>query len=64
MSQENAFCSVCDHKIVPGVACDGQPEECPYHKEHPAKHHRTSAFAVTVDSMTGESATDAVRSID
>ncbi|MGD2082669.1 MAG: hypothetical protein PVF91_06875 [Chromatiales bacterium] len=24
-------CNICDHQMVPGVACDGQFEECPHH---------------------------------
>lgn len=23
------YCTVCDHGVVDGVACDGKPEECP-----------------------------------
>lgn len=26
---EKVYCTVCDHCVVKGVACDGRPEECP-----------------------------------
>lgn len=64
MSQEPEYCTVCDHKIVPGVACDGQPEECPFHPEHGMKHRQSDRFAATVDSLTGDKDIDAIRSID
>jgi hypothetical protein len=64
MSQQTAFCDVCDHKIVTGIACDGQPKECPYHAVHGTKHRQIDNFAMAVDSLTGKSDPDAVRSID
>ena len=64
MSQKQAFCSVCDHKIVPGVACDGMPEECPSHTLHLEKHHQTRNFAATVDKVTGEKDFDCVKGLD
>ncbi len=64
MFQEKGFCGVCDHKIVPGVACDGMPEECPSHTLATDNRHRISDFAVTVDKVTGEREFDCVRGID
>ena len=26
---KEVYCTVCDHGVVDGVACDGKPEECP-----------------------------------
>ena len=27
---EQFYCTVCDHGVIDGVACDGKPEECPF----------------------------------
>lgn len=64
MSLEQGFCAVCDHKIVPGVACDGMPDECPFHVVLGERQHRTSAFAATVDSVTDLKDFDSVKSIN
>lgn len=64
MSNNPSFCSVCDHNVLPGVACDGQPEECPYHVEHPAKPVAQNSYAVITDSMTGIHDSDAVKGVD
>ncbi len=64
MSLKQTYCAVCDHEVVPGVACDGQPDECPYHVAHVEKQHQKSSFAATVDSMTGEKNTESVKAID
>jgi len=64
MSFEHAFCHYCHHQVVSGVACDGQPEECPLHPAEPEKRTRTTPFAVTLDEMTGVHEPDAVRSFD
>jgi len=63
--QQYQYCDVCDHRIVPGVACDGQPSECP-HQDHPllsadTRHTVIPVRAVTV-ALPGEF--DAVRGID
>jgi hypothetical protein len=31
---EEIYCTVCDHGVVDGVACDGMPEECPLNAVH------------------------------
>jgi len=64
MSQEQGFCSVCDHKIIPGVACDGMPDECPLHAARDMQRDQTNLYAITVDSMTGQKDFDSVKSID
>lgn len=65
MSKEADFCTVCDHKIIPGVACDGQPEECPFHAVHHNNAHRQeSRYATVVDSMIGDKDLDTVKGID
>lgn len=64
MSQQQTFCSVCDHQIIAGVACDGQPDECPYHAEHSVKRHQAVSFAAIIDSVTGSREIDAVKGID
>jgi len=64
MSHEQAFCSVCDHQIIPGVACDGMPEECPNHLAHTRKPTQAGRFAVALDSMRGEQDFDSVKSIN
>ena len=64
MSQESTFCEVCDHKIVSGIACDGQPEECPFHAVHGTKQRQMDRYAAAVDSLTGKKDADVVRSVD
>lgn len=62
MKDENDFCAGCDHKIVPGVACDGMTLDCPYHpqaKRHPSAMTR---YASAQDSFSGKLDFDAVRS--
>ena len=34
-SAAQEICNICDHQMVPGVACDGQFEECPHHTGQP-----------------------------
>lgn len=29
INYQQFYCTVCDHGVVDGVACDGKPEECP-----------------------------------
>ena len=64
MSNQTAFCSVCDHQIVPGVACDGQPGECPAHVYHYKQARKIGNYAVTIDNVTGCKERVAVKGID
>jgi hypothetical protein len=65
MSPESIFCTVCDHNIVTGTACDGQPEECPYHTGPNRKVARNiNNYAATVDRMIGSSDVAVVKGID
>ncbi len=64
MIQEKAICSVCDHQIVAGVACDGMTGECPSHVVQTKQHRQASNFAATMDRVTGENEFDCVKGID
>lgn len=64
MSKQTAFCAVCDHQIVPGVACDGQPRECPWNVFQRKQAPKTGSYAITIDNVTGSKDIDAVRGID
>ena len=64
MSPESIFCTVCDHNIVTGIACDGQPEECPFRAGANQKPARNNNYAATVDRMIGSSDVAVVKGID
>jgi hypothetical protein len=64
MRHKQAFCYVCEHEIVPGVACDGTLETCPSQTPHMKKQRLTSDFAATVDKVTGEKDFDCVKGLD
>lgn len=64
MIREKAICTVCDHKIVSGVACDGVSGECPTKVADTQQEPRLNSFAVTVDRVTGENEFDCVKGID
>ncbi|MEJ2576420.1 MAG: hypothetical protein P8106_06960 [Gammaproteobacteria bacterium] len=65
LQQKYQYCDVCDHRIVPGVACDGQPRECP-HQDHPlpAGYDRRCTFPVQAVALALPSEFDAVRGVD
>ena len=64
MTRDQAICTVCDHEIVPGVACDGMPEECPSHAPQAKNLRQPSNFAATVEKVTGERDFVCVKGID
>ena len=58
-----SVCVVCDHEIVQGVACDWQPEDCPYScdaKKHANRLAQQNAMWASLLGDTSEY--DAVRS--
>ena len=64
MRHNPTLCYVCEHEIVPGVACDGMPEVCPSQSTHMEKQRQTRTFAATVDKVTGEKDFDCVKGLD
>lgn len=64
MSPESNFCNVCDHNIVTGIACDVQPEGCPFRTGHTHKAARNNSYAATVDRVIGSKDVAVVKGID
>lgn len=64
MSFEQNTCAHCHHKLISGIACDGQPETCPLHPDAQLKHYREPRFASASDEMTGLIEPDVVRGLD
>ncbi len=63
MDKESKFCAVCDHQIVPGVACDGPTRARPH--QHLSRSFtgrlRLTRYAAVLDSFSGCREYDVVR---
>ncbi len=61
------YCSVCDHEVVDGVACDGKPEECPLNSAglgHMSVRRKSSQIRVRVADCAQPDEYDFIRGED
>lgn len=64
MITEEPICSVCDHAVLPGIACDGMQNECPADKKSIQQPREGNGYAATVERVTGEIEYDCVKGLD
>jgi hypothetical protein len=61
VNEEVTVCAGCEHRVIPGVACDGLQRACPHHLAHQPQPRARDRYAAALDRLGGASEYDVIR---